>query len=193
MKTVAGITFASENMDSNHQLDYLIMEKLSNTAETVLDMGCGDGRLLRKIAEKYPKLKLTGCDLSQEDLAIAKQKSEIDKVNITFEYCDITGAMPFTDKSFDVVIATATIMMLNPHQALNAMNNMKRLARKKILMAELHNNELLQNEIAYSGVPENRYARNYAKYFNEVGTARPIIGWPGESYGFPGSVLEFIL
>jgi len=71
----------------------------------VLDVGCGTGRLIRKLVDKGAIV--TGADISPEMLKIAKKK--FDKVE--FIEGDIEH-LPFEDESFDMVIATFVIVHL---------------------------------------------------------------------------------
>jgi trans-aconitate methyltransferase len=43
----------------------------------VLDLGCGTGELLKILEDLFPSSELTGIDLTEEMLAIAKQKLPI--------------------------------------------------------------------------------------------------------------------
>lgn len=51
-----------------------IIQKISS-ADSVLDLACGTGILTRMIAQKFPHTKITGVDISQSYLQIAKQNS----------------------------------------------------------------------------------------------------------------------
>lgn len=44
------------------------------TGIRVLDVGCGSGRIMNRLAEQYPDSRFTGIDLSQE--AIGKARAE---------------------------------------------------------------------------------------------------------------------
>lgn len=44
-----------------------------NSATSAIDVGCGTGHLLMAIFEKYPAIKLTGTDFSEQAIAVAKQ------------------------------------------------------------------------------------------------------------------------
>ena len=63
-----------------------LFEKISKITKTpyankiLLDAGCGNGRVTFPVADNYPDLKIVGIDLSEEMLAILKEK--ITKVDI---------------------------------------------------------------------------------------------------------------
>lgn len=56
-----------------HQI--LLAETCDLKPTQILDAGCGTGELLAKIARRWPNAHLTGIDLSQEMLEVAKQKN----------------------------------------------------------------------------------------------------------------------
>jgi ubiquinone/menaquinone biosynthesis C-methylase UbiE len=92
-------------------LEYLKLPAKPN----VLDLGCGTGRLLNRLAAKFPDLKGTGLDLSQEMLRQARQTKQY-RDRLIF----IRGnaeALPFADGQFDAVFNTISFLHYpNPQQ-----------------------------------------------------------------------------
>lgn len=67
----------------------------------LLDVGCGTGALLRRLAPFYPKAQLFGVDLVPEMLAIARQR-----LPATIELREGSAErLPFSDEHFDVVVS----------------------------------------------------------------------------------------
>jgi 2-polyprenyl-3-methyl-5-hydroxy-6-metoxy-1,4-benzoquinol methylase len=57
----------------------------------VLDVGCGRGRIMNRLAELYPASKFTGLDLSQEAIEFARAEALAkDLNNIEFEVADVS-------------------------------------------------------------------------------------------------------
>ncbi|MBE9114812.1 class I SAM-dependent methyltransferase [Lusitaniella coriacea LEGE 07157] len=55
----------------------------------VLDVGCGSGRALNKMAKTFPNSRFTGYDLSQDAIAVAQLKAQsLDLTNIQFRVKD---------------------------------------------------------------------------------------------------------
>jgi ubiquinone/menaquinone biosynthesis C-methylase UbiE len=70
-------------------------------AARVLDVGCGTGELLSRIAAKYPAATLAGLDPVPEMLDMAKRKLS-PAVDLRVGWA---GELPWPDRSFDVVVS----------------------------------------------------------------------------------------
>jgi len=66
------------------------------TAKNVLDVGCGQGHLLKLISESFEKLERIGADLNFEDLKRAKRRCSSKKC--TFVLAE-ASCLPFIDES----------------------------------------------------------------------------------------------
>ena len=75
---------------------------------SILDAGCGTGYLSRKLAVKGAKV--TGIDLSEKMIAIAKEKSATENYKIDFYVDDCSKLDKLCDRCFDVVIANYVLM-----------------------------------------------------------------------------------
>lgn len=171
----------------------LVLEEIDFTPESVLDVGCGSLGINTLVKKNFPDAKVVACDLSIEQLTLAMRLAKELKLDIDYQYVDMGGVFPYPDKSFDIVIATAVLMMVPERTALNAINNMKRVAKKKIIIAELHGDHMGDCEIAF-GTTDSRYARDYTKYFlNKELKIKEVIGWPGDAYHKNGSVISINL
>ena len=72
---------------------------------TMLDVGCGRGRIMNRLAELYPKSRFTGMDLSSEAILTAWEEAAEKKLrNIEFMVTDLGNFdEKAEDEAFDVV------------------------------------------------------------------------------------------
>jgi ubiquinone/menaquinone biosynthesis C-methylase UbiE len=74
---------------------------LSRPGARLLDVGCGTGRFLRDVKANYPRLDVTGLDLSPHYLAVAQRELRSwSRVQLAVGAAE---AMPFADGQFDAI------------------------------------------------------------------------------------------
>ncbi len=97
-------------------LDYLQLADNPN----VLDLGCGTGRLLDRLAEEFPTLRGTGFDLSSQMIRQAREKKR-DRHRPRLIFIEGNAEnLPFTDAQFDTVFNTISFLHYpNPTQVLS--------------------------------------------------------------------------
>lgn len=78
-----------------------LMEKLESGAN-VADVGCGVGTAAIVIAQEFPKAMVTGYDISEESLAVARSRSQ-DVENVTFTVSGVESIA--VDPPYDLVTA----------------------------------------------------------------------------------------
>lgn len=84
-------------------VDYFA-ESISNL--NICDLGCGEGHLARKLAEKGARI--VGIDLSEQLLEIAKQRTNSD--NIRYIVDDAHELVTQAEKTFDIVVSNLALM-----------------------------------------------------------------------------------
>ncbi len=82
--------------------DFKLFDRFVSEGDTVLDVGCGNGRLAEYLSEK--NIKFSGLDVSEQLINIAKQSHP----NHAFVVGEATQ-LPFPDNSFDAVFIIATL------------------------------------------------------------------------------------
>jgi SAM-dependent methyltransferase len=98
----------------------------------VLDVGCGDGRLTRLIAEKRPDISICGIDVSQRnDSAVPVETFDGDSI-------------PYGARSFDVVMFVDVLH--HADQPITLLREAVRVARHAILIKD----HLAEGTFAYS-------------------------------------------
>ena len=95
-------------------LEYVDLPERAN----ILDMGCGTGRLLDRLATEFPDLRGTGLDLSSNMLRMARLS---DRHRPRLIYIEGTAeSLPFGEGQFDAVFSTISFLhYLEPQQVLS--------------------------------------------------------------------------
>lgn len=94
------------------------------SASSVLDVGCAKGFMLHDFAQLIPGITAKGIDVSAYAIenAIADMKSHLQVAD--------AQALPFPDKSFDLVISINTVHNLPRDECGRALREIERVARK---------------------------------------------------------------
>lgn len=94
--------------------------------ESVLDLGCGTGRLLPRLAE-LRTVAVTGVDIDDESLAIAARKTE-GRPNVELLQASAT-ALPLEDARMDAVVSVLAFHHLEPQAKRVALQEVRRVLR----------------------------------------------------------------
>ena len=98
-----------------------ILRMVPADVETVLDVGCGDGR----VTNRFPgHMDIVALDFSREGLAHVKAPKIMSH----------THALPFADNSFDLVLIADVLEHLKPDEFCETLQEIKRVARTYILI-----------------------------------------------------------
>ena len=115
-------------MNTNHVLqraDYATMATWIAPRARVLDLGCGDGRLMRALQDE---LDVTGYGVEIDDANVAaSMHNGIHVLQSDLE----AGLSLFTDQSFDTVILSATLQAMRHTRAI--LEEMARVGREGIV------------------------------------------------------------
>ncbi len=108
-----------------------LLASMPETAERVLDLACGTGIVLEKLARKYPGSQLVGVDLTQEYLDVAKAKLaamgvEAELLHANAESAPLTGA-------FDAVCSSYIPKYVDPDRLLDCITPYLRAGAKVVL------------------------------------------------------------
>ena len=78
-------------------------------ADAILDIGCGGGRMVHRLAALAPGGKVTGLDYSEASVAASRDfnAKEIEAGQVRIEMGSV-AALPFADRTFDIVTAVET-------------------------------------------------------------------------------------
>ena len=97
-----------------------VLERLPLTGdETVLDAGCGSGRVTEQLLERLPHGRVIAADNAPSMLVEARRRLERFGDRVSFLECDLGRPLP-VDAPVDAVFSTATFHWVADHDALFA-------------------------------------------------------------------------
>jgi len=110
-------------MDNNSLICQRINQKVSLEGKRILEIGCGNGDLLRTISNLYNPEHITGIDLMLDSWWGIKESS-----GKNWEVCDGNAEnLKFNDSSFDVVITISTFEHI--HNIDKALSEIRRVLK----------------------------------------------------------------
>lgn len=119
---------------SERQAEFLIEQIASLSPDSVLEFGCGYGRLLRPLSLELPHLLLAGYDISSTKLANAR--TYLGERNVPLVMGDGRFGLPFRDDSFDLVYTWGVLMHIPPPMDQEVRKELSRVAKNYILHIE---------------------------------------------------------
>lgn len=109
-----------------------LAQKLIGDGKTILDVGCGDGELMRVI--KKPEWQVTGIDIYPKSLALAKKTGAYD-VLIKSDVVSACKKLISQKKKYDVVICSQLIEHLKKDSGLELIKHMEKLANNRVYIS----------------------------------------------------------
>ena len=175
----------------NHSHRRMLLEIIKKyNPQSVLEIGCSGGTNLYLIGKELPACKIFGTDINQRAVEVGKKLFGKQKMESNLLVADIEK-QPFPDKNFDIVLTDAVLIYVGPDRIKRVVDEMKRLAKKAIIMVERHND----GDSASGKWYENICRRNYKKLFmghKTIFTKIPSEIWGGD-WGRDGCIIEVIL
>jgi SAM-dependent methyltransferase len=114
------------------------IESIPVATKTILDIGCGNGAFINKLAYEFPDRfeRIVGLDSSSEALTYVETEKVNGKIN----------SIPFGPKSFDLVSCLEVLEHLPHKDFYEGISEIQRLSRKYILIT-VPNDEILENSL----------------------------------------------
>lgn len=101
--------YTTDRLTSYDQL-LKAVETPSLTRGHLLDLACGDGFLLKKISTTFPDLKLSGIDMSEGELSVAKEI--LGSLNVSLIQAK-AQQLPFSNSKFDFILCHMALMLMD--------------------------------------------------------------------------------
>ena len=158
---------ASERADPrvlwNHNLQFhgWILGHMPHPCESALDVGCGDGVLTRKLAERAAHV--TGIDAAPDMVALAKERHAAE--NISYVTGDIVS-YPWHTDSFDFIAAVAVIHHMPLAAVLERMAALLRRGGVLAVVGLARNTTLADHAFSAASVPLSRLVRMRTGYWD---------------------------
>ena len=117
----------------SNSLSFLINWAEIPPEAAILDVACGTGEFAKLLLAKNPQQQITGIDISESMLEIAKEKLQAySNANL---YNTSVTSLPFADESFDIVVcASAFHYFASPQLALAQMKRVLKPQGKLIIL-----------------------------------------------------------
>lgn len=103
---------------------------IDKRAESILDVGCGQGMPMQMIKKRMRVRKSVGVDLFEPYIEESKKKGIHDEYLV----CDIRK-LPYKNRSFDVVLALQVLEHLPKKDAWKVLEKMEKIARKQVIVS----------------------------------------------------------
>jgi SAM-dependent methyltransferase len=108
-----GTAFGYGRVEGDGRSSYALLvddvADLSN-AQTVIDLACGDGFLLARLAERFPEAQIIGVDMTPEELELARARGLPRNVRFLAARAE---ALPFADRSADAIVCHMALMLFD--------------------------------------------------------------------------------
>lgn len=137
-----------------------IRDALPDAAGEVLDVGTGSGDLPRRLLRELPAVRVTATDVRSEILDHARAWTPPD-ARLRLAVAD-ARALPFDDASADVVHSSLVIHHLAAGEAVAALREMRRVARRAVIVNDLRRGGLAYaiTKLTVLGLTHGRYTRH---------------------------------
>lgn len=97
---------------------------------TILDVACGPGGWVLRVAREYPHVQVTGVDISERMVGYARSHAQARGLpNAHFKVMNVLQPLDFPDNSFDLVNARTLVGLMTPQTWPTLLHELARVSR----------------------------------------------------------------
>lgn len=123
-----------DNLHNNWKEIYAAAYRLRPSS--IYECGCGAGYHLKNLSIILPGAEISGCDLLQSQLDLAKEFSNLsDTIYNSLKTINLTSS-PVIEKQYEFVFSHAVVMHLSTYNAINFLKTMRDMSSKYVLLIE---------------------------------------------------------
>jgi 2-polyprenyl-3-methyl-5-hydroxy-6-metoxy-1,4-benzoquinol methylase len=143
------------------------LKRITPDFKSVLEVGCGFGRITRLILSNYPNInKYRAVDLSPDQVSNAEEyvksgtdRLTLDRLNLTFAVSDIKSLQ--SEEKYDLVLAVEVLLHILPLEIREAMIKLVELSNCHIVNIDYYQDKLIQ-------LAPHNFLHQYEKIYNEI-------------------------
>lgn len=110
---------------------------------SVLEVGCGYGPNLQLLAKRFPGIQAQGIDVNPHSVSEGNRLvAEAGLWGVRLSLGKAHDLSAFGDGSVDLVFTDAVLYLVGPDRIEKALSEMQRVARRGLLLLELHRDDL---------------------------------------------------
>ena len=173
-KTKTSYMVAGDAKTSTDDLYLNVIRLLAITkSDRVLELGCGFGRSLFSLCRAA--LQVAAVDISEQMISAAREVCQ--EENVSF-HVSPSETLPFSEKSFDVIVCYAAFDAMYQTEALLEMNRVSRSGARILITGK--NDNYPDDDAAAVAAEVGARAKNHPNYFTDV---KKLVGCV-ERFGF---------
>ncbi len=159
--------------ERNTKSNELLISALGDDWHNALELGCACGNRLCAISQRRPDARLVGLDINKKAVQLGNQWLQDEGVgNVELRHLALDQLEELTE-AYDVVFSWATLMYVSPRRIVGVLENIVRIAGKRIVLIEMNEAEggSQGDEKGWFYLPRN-WSRDYPALLERTGISR---------------------
>jgi len=133
-KLIRSTDEGEDEMHLSHYENRLSKYLKDPNVKKILDLGCGEGKILKKFASRHPDKEFVGVDLSTSNINLAKEKFQIE--NIKYFVADVSTSIKSLGE-FDLIYSFSLIQYFDTQASQDLANNISTILRAKGVLVHM--------------------------------------------------------